>query len=284
MEVISYYAILASTELAQERGVYPSYPGSKWDRGLLPIDTVPLLAAERDEPVAVDLGSTLDWEPVRAAVRAHGMRNSNTMAIAPTATIANITGVGQSIEPLYANLFVKSNLSGEFTIVNERLARDLAERGLWDAEMRDDLKYEDGSVQEIARVPDDLKERYPTAFEIDPSWLVACAVRRQKWIDMGQSLNLYVAEPSGRQLSELYRAAWRQGLKTTYYLRSRGATQAEKSTVDVNRRGIQPRWMRARSASADIAVEREPMPVAAPSPAQFADDEEMPSFICEACQ
>jgi ribonucleoside-diphosphate reductase alpha chain len=274
--------MLASAELAQERGVYPSYPGSKWDRGLLPIDTVPLLAAERGEPIAVDLSATLDWEPVRAAVRAHGMRNSNTMAIAPTATIANIQGVGQSIEPLYTNLYVKSNLSGEFTVVNERLVRDLAERGLWDAEMRDDLKYEDGSAQGIARIPDDLKERYPTAFEIDPSWLVACAARRQKWIDMGQSLNLYVAEPSGRQLSDLYRSAWRQGLKTTYSLRSRGATQAEKSTLDVNRRSIQPRWMRARSASADIAVEREPAP--ASGPGQFADDEEPPSFICEACQ
>jgi ribonucleoside-diphosphate reductase alpha chain len=255
METIAYYAILASTELARERGRYPSFPGSKWDRGLLPLDTVPLLSDERGETVAVDLGATLDWEPVRAAVRAHGMRNSNTMAIAPTATIANIQGVSQSIEPLYTNLYVKSNLSGEFTIVNERLVRELSERGLWDTEMLDDLKYEDGSVQSIARVPDELKARFPTAFEIDPSWLVACAARRQKWIDMGQSLNLYVAEPSGRLLSDLYRSAWRQGLKTTYYLRSRGATQAEKSTLDVNRRGLQPRWMRARSASAEIGVE-----------------------------
>ena len=257
MEALSYYAILASTELARERGAYPSYAGSKWDRGLLPIDTVPLLAAERGEPVDVDLGSTLDWEPVRAAVRAHGMRNSNTMAIAPTATIANIQGVSQSIEPLYTNLYVKSNLSGEFTVVNERLVGDLAGRGLWDAEMLDDLKYDDGSVQGIARIPDEIKERYPTAFEIDATWLIACAARRQKWIDMGQSLNLYVAEPSGRVLSDLYRSAWRQGLKTTYYLRSRGATQNEKSTLDVNRRAIQPRWMRARSASADVAIVRD---------------------------
>src|SRR5215208_4738207 len=257
MEAISYYAILASTELAKERGSYPSNAGSKWDRGLLPIDTVPLLAAERGEPVDVDLSSTLDWEPVRAAVRAHGMRNSNTMAIAPTATIANIQGVSQSIEPLYTNLYVKSNLSGEFTVVNERLVHDLAQRGLWDAEMLDDLKYDDGSVQGIARIPDEIKERYPTAFEIDATWLIACAARRQKWIDMGQSLNLYVAEPSGRVLSDLYRSAWRQGLKTTYYLRSRGATQNEKSTLDVNRRAIQPRWMRARSASADVAILRE---------------------------
>jgi ribonucleoside-diphosphate reductase alpha chain len=290
MEAISYYAILASTELARERGPYPSFAGSKWDRGLLPIDTVPLLSEERGEPVTVDLGATLDWEPVRAAVRDHGMRNSNTMAIAPTATIANIQGVTQSIEPLYTNLYVKSNLSGEFTVVNERLVRDLAERGLWDAALLDDLKYDDGSVQGIARVPDDVKERYPTAFEIDATWLIACAARRQKWIDMGQSLNLYVAEPSGRLLSDLYRSAWQQGLKTTYYLRSRGATQNEKSTLDVNSRGIQPRWMRARSASAEIAVVREDEPgvgsresaVGTMSASSVTEDAE--EFICEACQ
>ncbi len=278
MEAVSYEAILASTELARERGAYPSFPGSKWDRGLLPIDTLALLAEERGERLAVDSGARLDWEPVRAAIRAHGMRNSNTMAIAPTATIANIVGVGQSIEPLYTNLYVKSNLSGEFTVVNERLVRDLAERGLWDAEMLDALKYEDGSVQRIARVPDELKARYPTAFEVDPSWLVACAARRQKWIDMGQSLNLYVEEPSGRKLSDLYLSAWRQGLKTTYYLRTRGATQAEKSTLDVNRHGIQPRWMRSRSASADVAVVR-----AVPTPGSGGDDDPM-DFACEACQ
>lgn len=283
MEAISYYAILASTALAEERGAYPSFPGSKWDRGLLPVDTVPLLAAERGQAVAVPLGTSLDWEPVRQAVRAHGMRNSNTMAIAPTATIANITGVSQSIEPLYTNLYVKSNLSGEFTVVNEQLVRDLDARGLWDAEMRDDLKYEDGSVQAIDRVPDEVKERYPTAFEIDASWLVACAARRQKWIDMGQSLNLYVAAPSGRVLSDLYQSAWQQGLKTTYYLRSRGATQAEKSTLDINRRGIQPRWMRARSASAEIAVSRDGDAPAAPAcPVPWSDD--AAEFSCEACQ
>jgi ribonucleoside-diphosphate reductase alpha chain len=282
MEAISYYAILASTELARERGAYPSFPGSKWDRGLLPIDTVPLLAAERNDTIEVDLAASLDWDPVRQAVRAHGMRNSNTMAIAPTATIANIQGVSQSIEPLYTNLYVKSNLSGEFTVVNEHLVRDLDARGLWDSEMLDDLKYEDGSVQAIARIPDEVKERYPTAFEIDASWLVACAARRQKWIDMGQSLNLYVAEPSGRALSDLYTAAWKQGLKTTYYLRSRGATQAEKSTLDINRRGIQPRWMRARSASAEIAVSRDaPAPPACPVP---WPDDTASEFICEACQ
>ena len=220
---------------------------------------------------------------MRAAIRAHGMRNSNTLAIAPTATISNISGVTASIEPLYTNLYAKSNLSGDFTVVNEALVADLRARGLWDERMLDDLKYEDGSVQAIARVPDDLKERYPTAFEIDPNWLVACAARRQKWIDMGQSLNLYVAETSGAKLSALYLDAWRQGLKTTYYLRNRAATQAEKSTLDVNRRGIQPRWMKARSASADIVVERDPEPTAvAVGDAEPAYDPN--DFICDACQ
>jgi len=296
MEAISYAAIMASTALAKERGAYPSYPGSMWDRGLLPIDTVDLLSEQRGEKVEVELGATLDWEPVREAVRTHGMRNSNTMAIAPTATIANIQGVSQSIEPLYTNLYVKSNLSGEFTVVNDRLVQDLSAHGLWDAEMLDDLKYEDGSVQGIERIPEEIKERYPTAFEVDASWLITAAARRQKWIDMGQSLNLYVAEASGRKLNELYRSAWKQGLKTTYYLRSRGATQNEKSTIDVNRRGIQPRWMRARSASADIALDRDPAVAAAPaatialkSPVQIPvllnpTDESGESFICEACE
>ena len=256
-EAVAYCAILASTELARERGAYPSYAGSKWERGLLPIDTLPILAEERGEPIDLELGGALDWTEVRAAVRAHGMRNSNTMAIAPTATIANIVGVSASIEPTYANLFVKSNLSGEFTETNEYLVRDLQELGLWDRAMVDDLKYFDGSVQEIDRVPAELKARYLTAFEIDPSWLIECAARRQKWIDMGQSLNLYVAEPSGRKLSETYQLAWQKGLKTTYYLRGRGATQAEKSTLDINARGLQPRWMRARSASAEVTLERE---------------------------
>jgi ribonucleoside-diphosphate reductase alpha chain len=272
-EAIAYHALLASAELAAERGPYPSFPGSKWDRGLLPIDTVALLADERGEPIEVDLGATLDWAPVRAAIRAHGLRNSNSLAIAPTATISNIQGVSQSIEPSFSNLFVKSNLSGEFTVVNEALVRDLTALDLWDDDLLDELKYRDGSIQEIARVPDELKARYPTAFEIDPAWLIACAARRQKWIDMGQSLNLYVAEPSGTKLSETYFAAWRAGLKTTYYLRSRGATQAEKSTLDVNRWGIQPRWMKARSASSEIRVEREE-----------TDIEVEPELLCEACQ
>jgi len=277
MEFISYHAILASTELAAERGTYESYEGSKWSRGLLPIDTIDLLEEERGMPVLMDRQKTLDWEPVRRAVAEHGMRNSNVMAIAPTATISNISGVSQSIEPTYSNLYVKSNLSGDFTIVNEHLVRDLKKRGLWDEEMLEDLKYFDGSVQEIERIPEDLKKLYLTAFEIDSGWLIDCASRRQKWLDMGQSLNLYLARPSGRELSEMYLNAWRKGLKTTYYLRSRGATGVEKASMDINKRGIQPRWMKSVSASSRVKVEEDEPVVkgATCSP----DDVE-----CEACQ
>ncbi len=276
MEAVAYHAIRASADLARERGAYPSFAGSKWDRGFLPHDTLDLLESERGEPVEVPRRGRFDWEPVRQAIRRHGLRNSNCLAIAPTATIANIFGVTPSIEPLYANLFVKSNLSGEFTVVNEALVRDLMARGLWDRDMLDELKYHDGSVQPISRVPDELKRRYLTAFEIEPHWLIICAARRQKWIDMGQSLNLYVSEPSGRKLSDLYQLAWRSGLKTTYYLRSRGATQIEKSTLDVNRWGIQPKWMRSRSPSAAVRIVRED--AEASSPACSLDGD------CQACQ
>ncbi len=263
MEVISYYAILSSAELAKERGAYSTYKGSKWDRGLLPIDTIKLLAKERgEEYLDMDTQASLDWEPVRAAIRKHGMRNSNTMAIAPTATIANITGITQSIEPMYKHLFVKSNLSGEFTVLNPFLVTKLKELGLWDAEMIDDLKYFDGSITEIERIPDDVKLLFLTAFEIDPDWIIECASRRQKWIDMGESLNLYLAEPSGKKLNQMYLLAWKKGLKTTYYLRSLGATHIEKSTTDINKRGIQPRWMKSESPSSKIKVDREDKPIA----------------------
>lgn len=258
MEAISYYAILASTELAKERGTYGSYSGSKWSRGILPIDSIALLASERGEDlVEINTAARMDWSKVREAVKTHGMRNSNTMAIAPTATISNITGVTQSIEPAYKHLFTKSNLSGEFMVHNTYLVDELKALGMWDAEMIDDLKYFDGSILEIERIPDELKQVYLTAFEIEPEWLIECASRRQKWIDMGQSLNLYIAEPSGKKLHDMYLHAWRKGLKTTYYLRSLGATQIEKSTTDINRRGLQPRWMKNKSASANIQVERE---------------------------
>lgn len=258
MEAISYFAISASSKLAGERGPYSSYEGSKWDRGLLPIDTVAILEEERGMPIDMDKSMSMDWDKVRQLVAKHGIRNSNVMAIAPTATISTIVGVTQSIEPTYKHLFVKSNLSGEFVQVNVKLVNEMKERGLWDEEMLEKIKYFDGALGEIPDLPEDIKGRYATAFEIDPSWIIRCASRRQKWIDMGQSLNLYLGQPSGRRLDEMYRMAWQAGLKTTYYLRSLGATQVEKSTVDINKFGVQPRWMKNASASADIAVERQP--------------------------
>ncbi|TWG49541.1 ribonucleoside-diphosphate reductase alpha chain [Aminobacter sp. J44] len=230
MEAISYCTISASVDLAAERGRYESFEGSLWSKGILPIDSIRLLKEERPT-LSMDEARTLDWNSLRERVKTVGMRNSNTMAIAPTATISNICGVSQSIEPAYQNLFVKSNMSGDFTVVNAQLVHDLKARGLWDEVMVSDLKYFDGSVGEIGRIPDDLKALYATAFEIEPKWLIEAASRRQKWIDQAQSLNLYIANPSGRKLDELYRLAWNKGLKTTYYLRSRSATHVEKSTL-----------------------------------------------------
>ncbi|MFM8355663.1 MAG: ribonucleoside-diphosphate reductase subunit alpha, partial [Gammaproteobacteria bacterium] len=236
MEAISYFAIDASSALARERGNYPSFSGSLWSRGILPIDSLRALRQERGEQyLEVDTGSTLDWDALRSRVQINGMRNSNVMAIAPTATIANITGVSQSIEPTYQNLYVKSNLSGEFTVVNPFMVRDLKRLGLWDKVMVNDLKYFDGSLRQIQRVPDALKQLYATAFEVEPRWLVDAASRRQKWIDQAQSLNLYIAGASGKKLDVTYRMAWLRGLKTTYYLRALGATSAEKSTVEGSR-------------------------------------------------
>ena len=276
MEMISYYAILTSSELAAERGTYESYEGSKWSRGLLPIDTIELLEQERGGSLTVDRSAQMDWTPVRESIAQHGVRNSNTMAIAPTATIANIIGVSQSIEPTYKNMYAKANLSGEFTVVNNYLVEQLKERNLWDAQMVQDLKYYDGSVLKIDRIPDDMKDIFRTSFEIDSKWLIACAARRQKWIDMGQSLNLYfdlrqVPEggKTGRILSDMYFFAWEAGLKTTYYLRTLGATNIEKSTVDINSYGVQPEWMKNKSASSDV--------VTAPT-CSILDPE------CEACQ
>ncbi len=232
MEALSYFSIQASSKLAEERGSYSSYEGSLWSRGVLPIDSLKAVAEQRGEKyLQLDLTQSLDWNSLREAVKTKGMRNSNVMAIAPTATIANISGVTQSIEPTYQNLYVKSNLSGEFTVINPYLVRDLKARGLWDTVMVNDLKYYDGSVQKIARIPEDLKAVYATAFEIEPRWLVEAASRRQKWIDQAQSLNIYINEPSGKKLDVTYRMAWLLGLKTTYYLRSLGATSAEKSTI-----------------------------------------------------
>ena len=234
MEAISYYSIKASTDLAEERGTYQSYQGSLWSQGILPIDSLDLLAKERNGFLNVDDSQTMDWEAIRKRIKQVGMRNSNTMAIAPTATISNICGVTQSIEPTYQNLFVKSNLSGEFTVANPYLIQDLKRHNMWDNVMVNDLKYYDGSVQSIDRVPADIKEIYRTAFEIDPRWLIEAASRRQKWIDQAQSLNLYMSEPSGQKMDNLYKLAWVRGLKTTYYLRSIGATHVEKSTMETH--------------------------------------------------
>ena len=233
MEAVSYFAIEASSDLARERGSYSSFEGSLWSRGIMPLDSLKLLERERGaDYLDVSYDATLDWGKLRTKIKADGMRNSNVMAIAPTATIANITGVTQSIEPTYQNLYVKSNLSGEFTVVNPFMVHDLKQLGLWDKVMVNDLKYYDGSLKEIDRVPTALKELYATAFEVEPRWLVDAASRRQKWIDQAQSLNLYIAGASGKKLDVTYRMAWARGLKTTYYLRALGATSTEKSTVE----------------------------------------------------
>jgi ribonucleoside-diphosphate reductase alpha chain len=231
MEAIAYFAYWASTELAEERGRYASYKGSLWDRGVLPQDTLKLLRDERGGYVDIDMSESLDWKALRERIKRHGMRNSNCIAIAPTATIANIVGVSASIEPTFQNLFVKSNLSGEFTVVNEYLVADLKKLGLWDEVMVADLKYFDGNLARIDRVPSELRRLYATAFEIDPVWIVEAGARRQKWIDQSQSLNIYLGQASGKKLDETYKLAWQRGLKTTYYLRAMGATHAEKSTV-----------------------------------------------------
>jgi len=231
MEQIAYTAYWASTDLAEERGPYSTFKGSLWDRGILPFDTMKLLADERGGYVECDMSATQDWDALRKRIKQVGMRNSNCIAIAPTATIANITGLSQSIEPTYQNLYVKSNLSGEFTVVNDYLVRDLKKHKLWDEVMIADLKYFDGSLARIDRIPPELRELYATAFEVDPKWLVECAARRQKWIDQSQSLNIYMAGASGKRLDDTYKLAWLRGLKTTYYLRTLGATSAEKSTV-----------------------------------------------------
>jgi ribonucleoside-diphosphate reductase alpha chain len=267
MEMVAYCAYLASTELAEERGRYSSFAGSLWDRGILPQDSLDLLAAERGGYVELDRSTTLDWEPLRERIRKHGMRNSNCLAIAPTATIANIVGVSASIEPTFQNLYVKSNLSGEFTVVNEYLVEDLKRAGLWDEVMIADLKYFDGNLARVDRAPAELRALYATAFEIEPKWLVEAGARRQKWIDQSQSLNIYMAGASGKKLDETYKLAWIRGLKTTYYLRSMGATHAEKSTVKAGQLNAVP-----SEAAAAGALAEEPKFCAIDNPE------------CEACQ
>ena len=281
MEAVSYYAIQASCDLADERGAYETFQGSLWSKGILPLDSQQILIEQRGQKyIDVDLNETLDWAPVRARVQ-KGIRNSNIMAIAPTATIANITGVSQSIEPTYQNLYVKSNLSGEFTVINPYLVRDLKARGLWDSVMINDLKYYDGSVQQIERIPQELKDLYATAFEVETKWIVDAASRRQKWIDQAQSLNLYIAGASGKKLDVTYRMAWYRGLKTTYYLRALAATSTEKSTINTGK-------LNAVSSGnhGDDAILAAPKPseftTAGPAPVPKACAIDEPD--CEACQ
>ena len=282
MEIISYHAIEASCDLAKERGRYQSYDGSLWSQGILPIDSIQHLADERGEQyLAMDTSSREDWQTLRDKIRNQGMRNSNVMAIAPTATIANITGVSQSIEPTYQNLYVKSNLSGEFTVVNPYLIQALKAEGLWDSVMVHDLKYYEGSVQKIERIPDSIKANFVTAFEIEPKWIVEAASRRQKWIDQSQSLNLYINDANGKKLDVTYRMAWYLGLKTTYYLRALAATTTEKSTIDSNSLNAVSATSQTTKATATPTSNMElPNSQAAPVPqACSLDDPD-----CEACQ
>ena len=281
MEAVSYYAIQASCDLADERGAYSTFEGSLWSKGILPLDSQQILIEQRGQKyIDVDLTESLDWAPVRARVQ-KGIRNSNIMAIAPTATIANITGVSQSIEPTYQNLYVKSNLSGEFTVINPYLVRDLKARGLWDSVMINDLKYYDGSVQQIERIPQELKDLYATAFEVDTKWIVDAASRRQKWIDQAQSLNLYIAGASGKKLDVTYRMAWYRGLKTTYYLRALAATSTEKSTINTGKlNAVSSGGSEGLSAAPAKAPEVEMSAGPAPVPKACAIDEP----DCEACQ
>ncbi len=289
MEVISYYAIQTSSDLAVERGTYETFKGSLWDQGILPIDSLELVAKTRPERMfEVDRTQRLDWDTLRAKVQKDGMRNSNVMAIAPTATISNICGVSQSIEPTFQNLYVKSNLSGEFTVINPYLVRALKERGLWDAVMVNDLKHFEGSVQKISRIPEELKAIFATAFEVEPRWIVDAASRRQKWIDQAQSLNLYICGANGKKLDITYKMAWLRGLKTTYYLRALGATSAEKSTINTGAlNAVKPTTVAAPVA----AVAQETAPAAAPAaeegfeqaaPVPMACSIDNPD--CEACQ
>jgi ribonucleoside-diphosphate reductase alpha chain len=281
-EAVCYYAYWASTELAKERGAYSSFKGSLWDRGILPHDSLDLLADERGNYLDVDRSQTMDWSALRQRISQHGMRNSNCVAIAPTATISNIIGVSACIEPTFQNLYVKSNLSGEFTVVNDYLVRDLKQLGLWDEVMVSDLKFFDGSTARIDRIPAELRAIYATAFEIDPSWLVEAASRRQKWIDQAQSLNIYMAGASGKRLHDTYTLAWLRGLKTTYYLRTLGATSAEKSTTD--------RLGQLNAVSADGAGMHAGFSYTASASVSTADTGEGPKFCaiddpgCEACQ
>ncbi len=267
MEYISYHAIFSSSKLAQERGAYESYRGSKWDRGLFPLDTLTLLEQERGVSTGIPQTTRLNWKEIRSHVARYSMRNANCMAIAPTATISNIAGIFPSIEPIYKNIYVKSNVSGEFTTNNYYLIQELKERGLWDEQLLAKIKQNDGSIQSIEEIPEDLKEKYKDAFEIDPTWIVKHAAYRGKWLDQSQSINLFVKTTSGDLLSDLYIAAWQMGLKTTYYLRTLGASAIEKSTIDVTQEVSQPQRVATKVAKPALT----PEPATAP-------------LVCEVCQ
>ena len=307
MELISYHAILASSRLAAERGPYGSYAGSKWERGLLPHDTLQLLEEERGMALEVDPGGELDWEPVRAHIARHGMRNSNTMAIAPTATISNIAGCFPSFEPPYKNIYVKSNISGEFTVINPYLVADLRDAGRWSRELADELKYHDGSLQQMRQLPEHLRRKYKVAFEIDPMWYLRLAAARGKWIDQSQSLNVFMHGTSGRLLGNIYLYAWKLGLKTTYYLRTMAASQVEKATLGAaygftQRRdgvaagpagsgtaetGAGDHGVRAAATANGTAAARASVHAAAPDPAAAAvaaRQECADAESCEVCQ
>lgn len=279
MEFISYHAILASSQLAKERGAYSSFKGSKWDRGIFPVDTLALLEQERGIKIDTNRNSVMDWTPVREHIKQYGMRNSNTMAVAPTATISNISGCFPCIEPIFKNIYVKANMSGEFTIVNEYLVHDLKKIGLWNKDMLDTIKYFDGNIQGIDQIPQHIKDKYKEAFEIDPEWLVKLTAARGKWIDQSQSHNVFMQGTSGKKLNDIYMSGWRSGLKTFYYLRTLGASQIEKSTLDAKKFGFTQKRdykQTAQVPSGEIALNDEPLPSGA------ACNIENPE--CESCQ
>lgn len=270
METISYYAISSSSELAKERGAYESYSGSKWDRGIFPFDTLDILEKERGLPIEVARGGKLNWQPVRESVKSYGMRNSNCLAIAPTATISNICGCFPSIEPIYKNLYVKSNMSGEFTVDNQYLINDLKALGLWNSTILEKIKANDGSIGGVAAIPQRLRDRYKEAFEIEPEWTIKQAAYRGKWLDQSQSLNIFSNTTSGKRLSDIYTYAWKMGLKTTYYLRTLGASGIEKSTVAIKDQKLD---------KAETVVPVAPVAVTVAAPAVYAIGP-----TCESCQ
>jgi len=290
MEFVAYHVILTSSQLAAERGTYQSYKGSKWDRGIFPVDTLDILETERGMPVEVDRKGKLDWTPVRESVKKHGMRNSNTMSIAPTATISTIVNCFPSIEPIYKNIYVKANMSGEFTVINHYLVEDLKKLNLWNADMVDQIKYYDGNIQLIAEIPQRLKDKYKEAFEIDPVWLLTLTAARSKWIDQSQSHNIFIKSVSGKLLSDVYMAAWKKGIKTTYYLRTLGASQIEKSTLDAKKFG----YTQKREYAAQTPAVEQATPVVVQQEEQETQQQELEmlgnacSIIagpdCEVCQ